>query len=137
MRVVFDTNVVVSAILRDRLPEKVSLFVIGRPDFEWVASAEILAEYRNVLARPKFGLPKLILELWDQRFRSAIAQWPVEINISFPRDVTGAKFLACAIATKANFLVTGDRDFTEAIQIDPTKIISVSQFHTLVVQPLN
>ncbi len=41
MKVVVDTNVVVSAILRDRLPEKILLFVIGRPDFEWVASADI------------------------------------------------------------------------------------------------
>jgi predicted nucleic acid-binding protein len=37
MRVVVDTNVVVSAILRDRLPEKVLLFIISQPDFEWVA----------------------------------------------------------------------------------------------------
>jgi predicted nucleic acid-binding protein len=42
MRVVVDTNVVVSAILRDRVPEKVLLFIIARPDFEWVASPEIL-----------------------------------------------------------------------------------------------
>lgn len=40
MRVVIDTNVVVSAILRDRLPEKVLLFVVARPDFEWIASPE-------------------------------------------------------------------------------------------------
>ena len=42
MRVVVDTNIVVSAILRDRLPERVILFIIARPDFEWVASQEIL-----------------------------------------------------------------------------------------------
>lgn len=36
MRVVVDTNVVVSAILRDRVPEKVLLFIIARPDFQWV-----------------------------------------------------------------------------------------------------
>ena len=33
MRVVVDTNVVVSAILRDRLPEKILLFILGHPDF--------------------------------------------------------------------------------------------------------
>ena len=42
MRVVVDTNDVVSAVLRDRVPEKVLLFIITRPDFEWVASPEIL-----------------------------------------------------------------------------------------------
>ena len=46
MRVLVDTNVVISAILRDRVPEKVILFLIGNEAVEWVVSAEILAEYR-------------------------------------------------------------------------------------------
>jgi putative PIN family toxin of toxin-antitoxin system len=132
MRVVVDTNVVVSAILRDRLPEKVLLFIVARPDFEWVASPEILAEYRAVLRRPKFALPNSVLSQWDERFDSAIAEWPVEIPVSFPRDVKDAKFLACALAAGADFLVTGDRDFTEARKLGRTKIVSVSQFNELV-----
>ena len=132
MRVVVDTNVVVSAILRDRLPERVLLFIVARPDFEWVASPEILVEYRAVLRRPKFALPNSVLSQWDERFDSAIAEWPVEIPVSFPRDVKDAKFLACALAAGADFLVTGDRDFTEARKLGRTKIVSVSQFNELV-----
>jgi putative PIN family toxin of toxin-antitoxin system len=56
MRVVVDTNVVVSAILRDRNPEKAILHLVANPECEWVASEEILAEYREVLRRPRFGL---------------------------------------------------------------------------------
>jgi len=137
MRVVVDTNVVVSAILRDRLPEKILLFIIARSDFEWVASPEILREYREVLRRPKFALPADLLAQWDERFRSAIAEWPVEVSVSFPRDVKDAKFLACALASNADFFITGDRDFTEARQLDHTKIVSVSQFDGLVCRPLS
>jgi putative PIN family toxin of toxin-antitoxin system len=137
MRVVVDTNVVISAILRDRRPEKVLLFIVGRPDFEWVASLEILAEYREVLRRPKFALTENLLSRWDERFRSAIAEWPVEISVSFPRDAKDAKFLACALAAAADFLVTGDRDFTEARLIGRTKIVSVAQFDELVCGPLS
>ncbi|MDD5139205.1 MAG: putative toxin-antitoxin system toxin component, PIN family [Verrucomicrobiales bacterium] len=137
MRVVIDTNVVVSAILRDRLPEKILLFVLGHPDFEWVASGEILAEYREVLRRPKFALPDPVLSEWDERFRSAVAEWPVEISVSFPRDVKDAKFLACALAAEADFFITGDHDFTEARKLEHTKIISVNQFNELVCQPLS
>ena len=136
MRVVVDTNVVVSAILRDRLPEEVLLFIISRPDFEWVASREILKEYREVLKRPRFALPDSILSRWDERFRSAIAEWQVEGKIDFPRDVKDAKFLACALAAGADFLITGDRDFTEARRLGRTKIISVSLFNQLVREPL-
>jgi len=56
----------------------------------------------------------------------------VEIPVSFPRDVKDAKFLACALAAGADFLVTGDRDFTEARKLGRTKIVSVSQFNELV-----
>jgi uncharacterized protein len=137
MRVVVDTNVVVSAILRDRLPEKVLLFIISQPDFEWVASSEILTEYREVLHRPKFALPDSLLSEWDERFRSAVAEWPVEISVPFPRDVKDAKFLACALAADADFLITGDSDFSEARKLGNTKIISVSQFDSLVIRPLS
>jgi len=137
MRVVVDTNVVVSAILRDRLPEKVLLFLIAQPDFEWVASPEILTEYREVLRRPKFGLPDQVLRQWDDRFHSAIAEWPVEISVPFPRDIKDAMFLACALASDADFLITGDQDFTEARKLGHTKILSVSQFHELVCRPLS
>jgi putative PIN family toxin of toxin-antitoxin system len=83
-------------------------------------------EYREVLRRPKFALPESTLAEWDERFRSAIAEWPVEISVSFPRDVKDAKFLACALAAEADFFITGDRDFTEAQKLERTKIVSVS-----------
>ena len=134
MRVIVDTNIVVSAILRDRLPEKVLLFIIARPDFEWVASGEILAEYREVLRRPKFALPESVLKKWEERFRYAIAEWPVKIPAFFPRDIKDAKFLACALTADADFLITGDRDFSEARKLGHTKIISVSQFDKLFCQ---
>lgn len=137
MRVVVDTNVVVSAILRDRLPEKILICIISQPDFEWVASPEILTEYREVLRRPKFALPDSLLSQWDERFRSAIAEWPVEISVPFPRDVEDAKFIACALAADADFLITGDLDFSEARKLGNTKIVSVSQFNELVIRPLS
>jgi len=45
VRIVIDTNVLVSAILKDKAPEDVILFITETLDFEWVASPEILAEY--------------------------------------------------------------------------------------------
>jgi putative PIN family toxin of toxin-antitoxin system len=137
MRVVVDTNVVISPILRDRRPEKVLLFIISRPDFEWVASPDILVEYQEVLKRSKFSLPAALLAHWNERFLSAIAVWPVHISVSFPRDVKDAKFLACALASKADYFVTGDRDFTEAYEVGHTKIVSVTQFDELVCRPLS
>ena len=134
MRVVFDTNVIVSAILRDRLPETVLLFVIGHPEHEWVASEEILQEYRKVLTRPKFKLTPELLKKWEDRIQQAAAEWPEGPGVALPRDVHDEKFLSCALAAEADFLVTGDKDFAGAKQVGKTKIVSVRQFHDLVCQ---
>jgi predicted nucleic acid-binding protein len=52
----------------------------------------------------------------------------VEVEVDFPRDRKDAKFLACALAGNADFLITGDRDFTEVETLGNTKIVSVSGF---------
>jgi len=49
VKIVIDTNILVSAILKDRVPEDVLLFITDTPEFEWIASEEILAEYKEVL----------------------------------------------------------------------------------------
>ena len=44
MKVVVDTNVVVSAALKDRNPETVILFVVKRPEFAWVAWSDLTTD---------------------------------------------------------------------------------------------
>jgi uncharacterized protein len=135
MRVVIDTNVLVSAALRDRDPERVVLFVAETPGVRWVATPEIVAEYRSVLARPKFGLPPELLARWLAFFDRAIEIRAPEVPVDFPRDQKDAMFLACALMAHADFLVTGDKDFAEpgtAKRLHSTTIISVSLFKRLV-----
>ena len=36
MKVLIDTNVLVSAALRDKDPEAVILFIAARPDWQWI-----------------------------------------------------------------------------------------------------
>jgi len=132
VKVVIDTNVLVSAVLRDREPEAVILFVLEQDDFTWVVSDAILTEYRNVLARKRLGIPDLIQQHWLQLIGSMASIVSVDQTISFPRDPKDAKFLTCALFARAEFLVTGDRDFSEAQRLVSTTILSVSQFKRLV-----
>jgi len=134
MKIVIDTNVLVSAILKDRTPEQVILFIAEHDEFEWLVSSEILAEYKAVIIRPKFKLPTEIVERWFTAFSSLTTCIDVDVEIDFPRDRKDAKFLACAIAGSANFLITGDRDFTEAQKIVETIITSVTDFHCIICQ---
>lgn len=132
LRVVIDTNIVISAILRDRMPEEVLLFVIEQDEFEWVASAEIVAEYVNVLKRPKFGLPTPLIEKWQAMFAQYITIIAAPVEVTFSRDPQDAPFLACALSAEAAYLITGDKDFSEAYKVIDTTVLSVRQFKTLV-----
>jgi putative PIN family toxin of toxin-antitoxin system len=132
MKVIIDTNVLISAAVAGRNPETVILFVTANSNFEWVVSAEILTEYKEVLSRRKLKLTEERQQRWFNIIDAVTKLIDVEVEVDFPRDQKDAKFIACAIAANADFLITGDRDFTEAQIVGNTTIISVSLFKRLV-----
>ncbi len=132
MKFVIDTNVLISAALRDRVPEEVILFVAGRADFQWVVSEDIVKEYKEVIGRDKFNLPPEVLKKWHGLIDTVTSRIAVDLTIDFPRDQTDAKFIACALSAGADYLITGDRDLTEARRLGSTVIISVTMFKKLV-----
>ena len=136
MKIVIDTNVLISAILKDRDPERVLLFAASQMGVEWVVSHDILAEYKKVLARDKFQLPATLLLQWHAIFEAKTSLIAPGVDIDFPRDQNDAKFLICAISAGADFFITGDRDFSGAQKLLKTTIISVAEFIRLVVEPL-
>jgi len=127
VKIVIDTNVLVSAILKDRLPEDVLLFIIDTPEFDWVASPEIIAEYKDVLGRKKFHLSTELVNEWVELLDDSIAVIPVSLEIEFPRDRKDEKFIAYALSADADLLITGDKDFVEAEKMINTTILSSHQ----------
>jgi putative PIN family toxin of toxin-antitoxin system len=132
MRVVIDTNVLVSAALKNRDPEIVIRWVAAHSDWWRLVSEEILAEYRAILSRPKFGLSPDLCERWFRFLNKVTTLVVIDSPIMFPRDQKDAIFLACALTGQADYLITGDRDFTEARKLISTTILSVAQFKRLV-----
>ncbi len=132
MKVLIDTNVLVSAVLKDKDPEAVILFVVEQPDFEWIVSADILAEYKAVLSRAKFGLPDNARHRWFALLDTVTTLVEVNATLEFPRDQKDAKFLACALTANAELFITGDRDFSQAQKLINTTILSVSLFKKLI-----
>jgi putative PIN family toxin of toxin-antitoxin system len=128
MKIIVDTNVLVSAIIRDKNPEQVIMWIVSQPVIEWVATAEIVQEYKEVLQRKKFKLPSDVIDSWFRLFDEELVLVSPEITVNFPRDVKDAKFLECALESKADIFITGDRDFSEAQALIPTQIMSVNQF---------
>ncbi|OGG47209.1 MAG: putative toxin-antitoxin system toxin component, PIN family [Candidatus Handelsmanbacteria bacterium RIFCSPLOWO2_12_FULL_64_10] len=132
MRAVIDTNVLVSAALKDRDPEAVILWIAAQADWEWVVSPEIMAEYKEVLSRDKFQLLPEVRQKWSDLLDALTAVVEVDIPVQLPRDQKDAMFLACALAAQADYFITGDRDFTEARKLVSTTILSVTLFKKLI-----
>lgn len=128
MRVVLDTSVVISAALRDRDPEVVVLYVIATPGVEWVATPAILNEYREVLRRPKFALEEGVLREWDRLLNPAVLVIEDVPSVNWPSDPGDAIFVACAIGTNADFLITGDRGLLAPGKVGNTLVVTLSQF---------
>ena len=132
MKIIVDTNVLVSAVLKGREPRAVVQFIIDNTTCDWIVSEEILAEYKEVLSRSKFKLTSEVRLQWLEILDTVTTLIEVNEKIDFFRDKKDAKFLVCAIAAEADFLITGDSDFNEARSLVKTTIISVSLFKKLV-----
>ncbi len=131
LRLVIDTNVVVSAALKpEGLQRTVLLLAITKPGRLYV-SAAILAEYRDVLSRPELqirkGLRQQLLQLIGKRVHWVVPARRLQVT-SDPGDNI---FLECADAARADYLVTGNtRHFPRFWK--KTKIITSREFVGLV-----
>jgi uncharacterized protein len=115
IRVVVDTNVLVSGLLSPAGNEAMILLAIHHGMIHVCLSEPIIAEYAAVLARPKFGFPPKEIEAAVMMIRDHGELFrPDETAPSSP-DPGDTKFLQCAQAAQADFIVTGNkRDFPAA-----------------------
>ena len=109
LRLVIDTNVLVSAALKpDGLQRTTLVLAVTKPARLYV-SRPILEEYRNVLARPglriRRGLRQQLLQLVKNHSCTVAPTRRLEVA-SAPDD---NKFLECADAAGADYLVTGNQ----------------------------
>lgn len=126
-----------SAAIADGKPEAIINYIIAHSSYKWVASEEIRTEYREVLSRPKLKLSNQKRLEWQNLIEQVIQKVEGLSSIDFPRDPKDAKFLACAIASEADYLITGDKDFDDVRLIEKTTIISVSLFKKLFIDADN
>lgn len=134
MKILIDTNVLVSALIADGKPEDTINFIIASDEWEWIVSEAILHEYGEVLNRRKLKLSETIKQKWLNIIEEATTKIEVVVNVNFPRDRKDEKFLACAIVGEADFLITGDHDFEEMQALLPnTIVISVAMFKQLAI----
>ncbi|MDO9011741.1 MAG: putative toxin-antitoxin system toxin component, PIN family [Gallionella sp.] len=131
MRIILDTNVLLSGLM---LPEGTPGRIVNawrKRNFYLVVSESILEEVARVLAYPKI---RKRLNWDDEHISRYIALMRFEAEVvdivgveaNVPADRNDNHLLATLIASKADWLITGDSDFDELTGLHP--IISPSEF---------
>jgi putative PIN family toxin of toxin-antitoxin system len=129
VRVVLDTNVLVSALLfHGRLAAMATLWQSGA--IVPVISRETFDEFRVVLAYPKFNLTEeeIAAIIEDEILPFFEVTEIVDSVNGVCRDPHDDQFLAAAASGGAVYLVTGDRDLLELKKFRSVEIVTPQEF---------
>jgi len=114
VRVVLDTNTLVSAILSPLGPPRRLLDDARAQVFELCSSPVLMAELLDVVSRDKFarrlaaaGLTPLGIVGEIRRLATMAA--PTEVSRVVANDADDDHVLACALAAQANLIISGDK----------------------------
>lgn len=115
MRLVLDTNTVLSALLWQGLPHQLLQAVRQRPNLQLYGSAALLEELADVLTRPSLTKPLVTLgKTADQvlaDYAAAAEIVPVPpLAQAVCRDPDDDDVLALALAAHADLVISGDQD---------------------------
>lgn len=129
MRIVCDTNILVSALLfPGGAPDEV--FALARlGEVELYLSPDIISEFKQVLVN-KFKYAAKEADVFVGRILAASTLvYPSERLHVIERVPADNRILECAVTAKAEYLVTGDkRDILPLKTIGECKIISAREF---------
>jgi uncharacterized protein len=109
IRVVLDTNVIVSAHLNSEGYERHVLDLVLASKLQLLASESVLAEYEGVLLRPKFGIRPSNVRRSMRALRAVARIVRPQHEVSVTRDPDDNRFLECAESAGADYLVTGNK----------------------------
>ena len=131
LRLVIDTNIVVSAALKpEGLQRTIVLLALAKP-VHWYVSPPILSEYAAVLARGELRIRRNLRQQLLQLIRNhvrIVAPSRLTTDTSDPADNI---FVECADAARADYLVTGNpRHFPKFWK--NTKVIGSTEFLAVV-----
>jgi putative PIN family toxin of toxin-antitoxin system len=133
VRVVLDTNVVVS---RYWSPNGVAAQILGllrQRRFDLILSSDILREYDRVLRYPKIrALHRMndaeITRVIDDFREVAFMVYPEERLSIIPRDPDDNMFVECALLGRAQFIISGDKHLLNLGSYEQIEILPPADF---------
>ena len=128
MRVVIDTNVVISGAFFGGIPRKIMEMAIDER-FSVCANDNIVQEYKEttqeMIADKKGHINENVLS----SFLRELELLSPQSSLSVCRDPDDDKFINCAIDAKAIYVVSGDKDLLSMGQVEGILMITAREFY--------
>ncbi len=125
-KVILDTNVIISALISRGIPSKILTLVL-RHKIELQLSEAVFSEYVKVIMRPKFSsIPNFQVnaEIVINRIEElAVRTEPTQV-LNVIKDENDNRFLELALATNADYLITGNSKDFKIDQFDNTIVLA-------------
>ncbi len=136
MRVVLDANVLISGVISPRGNPARVLGLWKQERFDLIVSNPILEEVERVIHYPRIQERYELPEKQVEHFLGSIAEESILVNPSeevsvIERDATDNRYLECAVAGGASYIVTGDQHLLElekykrSVILNPTGFLAV------------
>jgi putative PIN family toxin of toxin-antitoxin system len=129
IRVVLDTNVIVSAFITYGGNEWNILQKAVEGKITLITSENLLDEFLEVISRQKFGYDRSEIESM-RLFLIEISHFiiPLEKVDIIKEDLEDNRFLECAISGKAQYIISGDRHLLNLRKYKSIKILRSVEF---------
>lgn len=127
-KVVFDTNILISAILFGGPPRKcLELVIEGK--IKLFTSTDIVSEFESVLSREKFGVAEENLRYILSSIDSIVTYVSPDKTFNIiEKDPEDNKFIECATEAGADFIISGDNHLLELKKFQKIKIMEPANF---------
>lgn len=127
MKIVLDTNVLVSGIFWAGTPGKI-LSLWAKDKFQVLATDVILDEYLRTLEAVAIRVDRMDLyQYWLRRLPSKVKLVSKRKLFHLCRDPKDDMFIDCAIGGKARYIVSGDKDLLDLKQVMSVRVIDAKQ----------
>lgn len=127
MKIVFDSNIYISAFIVPSSQAEKAIFKVIEENVSLMISKEIISEVLRVLAdkfnREKEALSRTAVYLSDV---ATVVKSNRKINIL--KDEPDNRILECAVAGRADLIVTGDKEMLRLKDFEGIKIISLKEY---------
>ncbi len=134
MKVVLDTNVLVSALSSRSIYHWLIIELLNEK-FELFLTEEILLEYEEILEN-KYSVATANNFIAALQLLQTVHFTHVYFRWHLLQDADDNKFADCAVAANADYLVTNDKDFNilKHIQFPKIAVVTIQEFQNIVVK---